>query len=110
MLFPLFLSVSMGLSLHNAIAVIEGYVGRRTPFVRTPKFDIQSADDTFKLNKYRITKIHPVTVIEMLLTLYFLGGIVLAFYLEDFGLIPFHIMLCLGFGLVSFYSIRHARM
>jgi len=110
LLFPLFLSVSMGLSLHNAIAVIEGYVGRKTPFVRTPKFDIQETGDTFLANKYRITKIHPVTVVESLLALYFLGGIALAFKTNDFGLIPFHIMLCLGFTLVSYYSIRHARM
>jgi cellulose synthase/poly-beta-1,6-N-acetylglucosamine synthase-like glycosyltransferase len=110
MLFPMFLSVSMGLSLHNAIAVIEGYVGRKTPFVRTPKFDIQKADDSFSSNKYRITKIHPLTFIEGLLTLYFLFGMGLAFYLKDFGLVPFHLMLFFGFGIVSFYSIRHARM
>ena len=110
MLFPLFLAVSMGMSLHNAIAVIEGYIGRKTPFVRTPKFDIQAGDDSFKMNKYRLTKIHPVTIIESLLTLYFLAGIGLAFKLQDFGLIPFHLLLCVGFGLVSYYSIRHAKM
>ncbi|MBC7923786.1 MAG: glycosyltransferase, partial [Ferruginibacter sp.] len=32
--FLLFLSISMGLSLHNAIAVLEGYLGRKTPFIR----------------------------------------------------------------------------
>ncbi|NND95114.1 MAG: glycosyltransferase [Flavobacteriales bacterium] len=109
MLFPLFLSVSMGLSLHNAIAVIEGYLGRKTPFIRTPKFSIQTADDTFKGNRYLAHRINPLTFVEIFLTLYFLGGIGLAFYLKDFGLIPFHLMLCLGFGLVSFYSVRHAR-
>jgi hypothetical protein len=109
MLFPLFLSVSMGLSLHNAIAVIEGYLGRKTPFVRTPKFNLGSAEDTFKGNKYLAQKINPLTFVELFLTLYFLAGIGFAFYLQDFGLIPFHIMLCLGFGLVTFYSLRHAR-
>lgn len=109
MLFPLFLSVSMGLSLHNAIAVIEGYIGRKTPFVRTPKFSIESSSDTFKGNRYLAQRIHPLTFVELFLTLYFLGGIALAFYLQDFGLIPFHLMLCMGFGLVSFYSLRHSR-
>jgi cellulose synthase/poly-beta-1,6-N-acetylglucosamine synthase-like glycosyltransferase len=109
MLFPLFLSVSMGLSLHNAIAVIEGYVGRKTPFVRTPKFNLESAGDSFKGNKYLAHKINPLTFVEIFLTLYFLAGIGLAFYLQDFGLIPFHLMLCIGFGLVSFYSLRHSR-
>jgi hypothetical protein len=36
---PFFLSLSMGLSLHNALAVLEGYGNRKTPFVRTPKFN-----------------------------------------------------------------------
>lgn len=109
MLFPLFLSVSMGLSLHNAIAVLEGYIGRKTPFVRTPKFSIESSDDSFKGNRYLARHIHPLTFVEIFLTVYFLGGIGLAFYLKDFGLIPFHLMLCFGFGIVSFYSLRHSR-
>ena len=28
----------MGLSWHNSLAVVEGYIGKKTPFVRTPKF------------------------------------------------------------------------
>ncbi len=110
MLFPLFLSVSMGLSLHNAIAVVEGYIGRKTPFVRTPKFNLASSEVGFKNNRYISRRIHPMTFVEILLTVYFLGGIGLAFYLKDFGLIPFHLMLCLGFGIVSFYGLRHANV
>jgi cellulose synthase/poly-beta-1,6-N-acetylglucosamine synthase-like glycosyltransferase len=51
-LFPLFLSVSMGLSLHNAIAVIEGYMGKKSPFIRTPKFNLLESKDTWQKNKY----------------------------------------------------------
>jgi len=36
-LFPLFLAFSVGLSLHNAVAVVDGWSGRASPFVRTPK-------------------------------------------------------------------------
>ena len=50
-----------------------------------------------------------LTVLEFLLTLYFLGGIYSAFYYDDFVLIPFHIMLFLGFGYVTFYSLLHSR-
>jgi cellulose synthase/poly-beta-1,6-N-acetylglucosamine synthase-like glycosyltransferase len=110
MLFPLFLSVSMGLSLHNAIAVVEGYMGRKTPFVRTPKFNLASSEISFKNNRYLSKRIHPMTFVEILLTIYFLGGVGLAFHLKDFGLIPFHLMLCLGFGIVSFYGLRHAKV
>lgn len=103
--FPLFLSVSMGLSLHNAIAVIEGYIGKKTPFIRTPKFNIQKSDDSWKGNKYLSKKINLLTIAEGLLALYFSYGIYQAFKINDYGLLPFHLMLSFGFGTVFYYSV-----
>ncbi|PCJ28574.1 MAG: histidine kinase [Flavobacteriales bacterium] len=108
-LFPLFLCVSMGLSLHNALAVIEGYMGKKSPFIRTPKFNIIKNKDVWKENKYLVSSVSFLTVFEFLLTCYFLLGIYSAFYYNDFVLIPFHIMLFLGFGYVTFYSLFHSR-
>lgn len=108
--FPLFLSVSMGLSLHNSIAVLEGYMGRKTPFVRTPKFALKEDSGTWVNKKYRSIRIQPLTLVEVLFTLYFIGAIIYAIHLEDYGLMPFHIMLALGFGIVSFYSVKHTQM
>jgi len=108
-LFPLFLSVSMGLSLHNALAVIEGYIGKKSPFIRTPKFNITESKDVWKKNKYLVSSISILTLLEFVLTLYFLFGIYSAFYYQDFGLLPFHIMLFLGFGYVTFYSLFHSQ-
>lgn len=107
--FPLFLSVSMGLSLHNAIAVFEGYIGRKTPYIRTPKFNIRSVGDRWKGNRYLAGKANLLTLLEGLLCLYFIGGIALAFYLHDFGMVPFHLMLAFGFGFVCYYSWVHSR-
>ena len=106
--FPMFLSVSMGLSLHNSIAVLEGYMGKKTPFIRTPKFALNEKKGSWLDKKYKAVKISPLTAIEALLTLYFAFGLVLAFVLNDFGMIPFHLMLTLGFGFVFFYSVKHA--
>lgn len=106
--FPMFLSVSMGLSLHNAIAVIEGYAGRKTPFVRTPKFNIKTGKDKWDSNKYLSTKISMMTILEGLLAIYFFGGVLTGLILKDLALLPFHIMLSVGFGLVSYYSFYHA--
>ncbi|MDP4586770.1 MAG: glycosyltransferase family 2 protein, partial [Flavobacteriales bacterium] len=50
--FPMFLSVSMGLSLHNSIAVLEGYMGKKTPFVRTPKFALNEKKGSWLDKKY----------------------------------------------------------
>jgi cellulose synthase/poly-beta-1,6-N-acetylglucosamine synthase-like glycosyltransferase len=47
--FVPFLSLSTGLSLHNALAVLEGWFGRETPFVRTPKRGEGAADGALYL-------------------------------------------------------------
>ena len=51
-LFFTFFSVALGFSLHNTVAVLEGHLGKRSEFVRTPKFNINSIKDTWKGNKY----------------------------------------------------------
>ncbi|MDG2245436.1 MAG: glycosyltransferase family 2 protein, partial [Flavobacteriales bacterium] len=108
--FPMFLSMSMGLSLHNSIAVLEGYMGKKTPFVRTPKFAIQKSKGSWRDKKYRALKANPITVIEALFTFYFIGGVALGIYHQEYGLLPFHLMLALGFGNVAFFSFKHTRI
>jgi len=78
--YPTFLSVSMGLSLHNAVAVIEGFTGKKSSFVRTPKFAISGKQSgTWKDKKYRAIKVSPLTLLEFTLFLYFSFGIYYAF-------------------------------
>lgn len=107
----MFLSVSMGLSFHNAIAVIEGYLGKKSPFVRTPKFNITHGKGTWKdKRQYLKSTFNSVTFFELILFLYALYGIYSAFILSDFGFIPFHIMLALGYGYVVYYSYKHSNV
>lgn len=105
-LYPRFLIVSMGLSLHNGIAVIEGLVGYRTPFIRTPKFNVTLKGDSWKGNDYVKIKLNAVTVMEGILCLYFLFGVAVGIYLKDMGLLFFHLMLMLGFGGIFYYSVK----
>lgn len=107
--FPLFWALSMGLALHNAFAVFEGYIGKKTPFIRTPKFNIQKNGNKnkWKANKYLNRRIPPLTYLELFLTLYFLTGIILAFVWQSYVMLPLHIGLFLGYAAVSFYSITH---
>ena len=106
-LYPRFLIVSMGLSLHNGLAVLEGLIGRKTPFVRTPKFNIAKGE-SWKRNSYITTRINWLTIMEGLLCLYFIFGIMAGLQLQDSGLLFFHAMLAMGFGSVFYYSIRPA--
>ncbi len=106
-LYPRFLIVSMGLSLHNGLAVLEGLMGRKTPFVRTPKFNVAKGE-SWRKNSYITTRVSLLTMLEGLLCLYFIFGIVVGFQLRDTGLLLFHAMLALGFGGVFYYSVRPA--
>ena len=104
--FPLFLALSMGLSLHNSIAVVEGFLEIRTPFVRTPKFNITSANGSWRGKHYLEKKWSPIVLMEGLLALYFGYGIYLGLRLADYGLMGFHLMLALGFGYVCIVSLK----
>ncbi|MFI5136028.1 MAG: hypothetical protein ACHQD9_09265, partial [Chitinophagales bacterium] len=84
------------------------YAGRKTSFIRTPKFNIISSSDKWNQNRYLSKSISWVTIAEGILSLYFLYGIFLGIQLHDYGLIPFHFLLALGFACVSYYSISHS--
>ena len=108
-MFFTFFSIAMGFSLHNSIAVIEGHLGKRSDFIRTPKFNINTLKDSWKDNKYIKKNISINVIFEGLLMIYFGFGMYLAFVVGDqggdFGLFPFHLMLFIGFGFVFFKSL-----
>ena len=103
--FPLFLSLSMGLALFNSIAVLEGYFGRKTPFVRTPKFasigtDLPGTGSTWGLPPF-------IALPEAMLAAYFIFGAVMAVQIGYHPFLLFHTLLALGFGALVFYSFKH---
>ncbi|WP_109098087.1 cellulose synthase family protein [Aquimarina sp. AU58] len=104
-MFFTFFSIAMGFSVHNSMAVLEGHFGKKSEFIRTPKFNINTLKDSWKGNKYVSKNISGNTIIEALLMGYFGFALYSAFKLQDFGLFLFHIMLFLGFGFVFFKSV-----
>lgn len=107
LLFPLFLALSMGLSLHNSVAVIQGYRGKKSPFVRTPKFNIQSIRDSFLKTKYINRKLNWTTIGEGFLSLYFLLAVGAGIYLQNTTFLIFHLMLAIGYGTIFLFTVRH---
>lgn len=107
--FLTFFSIAMGFSLHNTIAVLEGHFGKKSEFVRTPKFNIKTIKDGWKNNKYIKKRPSVHVILEGILALYFVFGMYSAFIVGDqggdFGLFPFHFMLFVGYSYVFFKSI-----
>ncbi len=103
--FPLLLIMSMGLSFHNSVAVIEGYLGIKSSFVRTPKYNIVGRIRQ-KTDKGQKNPIGNNLIIEGLLTLLFCAGLLMSINLKDYSFFIFHLMLALGFGSVFVISWR----
>ncbi|GAB4000787.1 glycosyltransferase family 2 protein [Spirosoma daeguense] len=107
-LFPTFISIMLGLSLHNSLAVLEGLFGKKTPFIRTPKFNSTTKVIDWNSNVY-IKKTFPKSVFgEIALGLYFLAGLGLGLYLHDYSMSILHSLLVVGYGLVASYTLAHS--
>ena len=97
----------MGLSLHNTIAVLQGYRGKKSPFIRTPKFNIKNIRDSFRKGSYIHRKLSWTTIFEGLLAVYFACGFAYGMQLQANPFLLFHLLLAIGFGTIFYYSIRH---
>ena len=75
--------------------------------MRTPKFNIQRLQDTFKQGLDAAGKISGTTIIEGLLSLYFLSAVVMGVAQGKTSFLIYHIMLMIGFGSIFIYTIRH---
>lgn len=106
LLFPIFLALSMGLAFHNSYAVIQGFWGKKTAFVRTPKYGIAKNRNLINKTHYISNKINWISIGEGILCLYFGAAVYVgySFGLKDF--IAFHIMLTVGYFILFYYTIQ----
>jgi cellulose synthase/poly-beta-1,6-N-acetylglucosamine synthase-like glycosyltransferase len=108
LLFPLFMAGSMGFAVNNSKAVFEGLFKRKSEFIRTPKYAINTKKDSWAGKKYVGLKISWVSIVEMLLAVYCLFGVISSLYYMQFAAVPFQLLYFLGFFFVSLLSIKNA--
>ena len=106
--FVQFLTVSMALGLSNAVAVIEGYLGIKSSFVRTPKFNVAKKDE-FKGNKYDKKSLSIINILEGIFMVTFGFTAVNRAIYGDLGMVPFHLMLAIGYGIIFFNTLKENR-
>jgi cellulose synthase/poly-beta-1,6-N-acetylglucosamine synthase-like glycosyltransferase len=107
-LFPLFMAGSMGFSVNNSRAVIEGLLSRKSEFVRTPKYKVVSEKDTWVGKRYLNKKIDFSVIVELIMAIYCLLGVISSLYFAEIAALPFQILFFIGFSFVSVASIKHA--
>lgn len=107
--FPLFVSLFIGVSLNNAIGIVQGYSGIKSPFIRTPKFNTTSPKDAFYSNKYTQIKISFINVLEGVLFIYFLFAIILSIQFNKYTMIPVFAFGSAGFTFVFISTFKERR-
>lgn len=102
-MFFTFFSIAMGFALHNSRAVLEGHFGKKSAFIRTPKFNVPRNN---RLKQKQSVKFSFQLLLEILLMLLFAFAVVAAFKIENYRLLLFHLMLVFGFSYVVFTSLN----
>ncbi len=97
---PLLLVVGTGMAFNNARAVIQGLAGRPSEFVRTPKFRMESVNESWKRSAYALAA-DPTAFGEAIMAGYAAFMIVAAWKTGNVNVIPFLLLYALGFAYVA---------
>ncbi|MAU58104.1 MAG: glycosyl transferase family 2 [Flavobacteriaceae bacterium] len=106
--FILFLTVISGFSCHNSIAVLNGHLRKKSSFIRTPKFNIKSLNNTLNQNVYSKKSIPFNFLFDLFFTFYFFLSLCITFFINDgsFNLFPFHLILFIGYLYMVIISLK----
>jgi len=96
---PVVMAVGIGLSVRNALAVLEAIFGVKSEFVRTPKYRVDAkmkkADGWVKKKYHKSAGVMPFA--ELFLGLYFAAAIVYAIQNENYATVPFFVLFVWGY-------------
>ncbi len=105
---PLLMSLGIGLTITNTIAVLEALVGKQTAFARTPKYRVESKKDRVGANKYR-KRLGWVPWIELLIGTYFALAVFYAIDNENYFTVPFLLLFVVGYWVTGLMSLLQGR-
>ncbi len=107
-IFIFFYSISGAFAFQNSVAVLQGFIGKKSEFVRTPKFNLSSGKTNLKEKKYVNESRSYYFIIEGFLAIYFLVSIIttILFANRNFGFLPFHLFLFFGYAYIFWCSLR----
>lgn len=104
---PVLTSIGIALTVHNSLAVISALLGRKEPFVRTPKTGA-TGEETIEIpSDYRIRADWSVGI-EIALALYSALAVFCAIYLGLIFAIPYLITFAFGFVYFSVISVKES--
>lgn len=110
---PMVMAIGIGLSIRNAVAVLEALFGIHSEFVRTPKYQIEGRrQGTWAKNTYR-KKAGWIPFAEVALGIYFAATVIYAIQNENYATVPFLLLFVWGYlytGLMSLAQVYLERL
>jgi len=104
-LFPVFLATSMAMSLHNSKASLEGWIGLRSPFIRTPKTGFVKKNKNNGLSMFQ--KPDYQTIVEFFFFIIFILVALYSYRVGETYLITIHMLFAVGFVTLVYFGIRN---
>ncbi len=104
---PLVMAVGIGIAVRNAVAVMEAIVGKKSEFVRTPKYRVEAGPKQAGawVKKSYNKRAGWMPYAEVLLGLYFAAGVLYAIQNENYATTPFLILFVWGYLYTGLMSI-----
>ena len=113
MYLPGLMAVGIGMTIPGTKAVLEGALGIKSPFVRTPKFSVGADTRSGRLTgdwmkkKYR-GGIKLLTILELLFGFYFVGVVIYAWQMGIYGVIPFLMLFMCGYLYTGLWALMQS--
>jgi len=109
---PFVMAMGVGISVRNALAVIEAILGKQSEFVRTPKYRVEAgAKDRVSWAKKSYTKTAGLMpYIELALGCYFAAAVVYSIQMENYATVPFMILFVWGYLYTGVMSLAQTHI
>jgi cellulose synthase/poly-beta-1,6-N-acetylglucosamine synthase-like glycosyltransferase len=109
---PFVMALGIGLSVRNALAVIEAIFGVKSEFVRTPKYRVEGDGRNrrawVKKSYHKSAGLMPY--IELGLGVYFAAAVVYSIQMENYATVPFLVLFIWGYLYTGVMSLAQTRI
>jgi len=109
---PFVMALGIGLSVRNALAVIEAIFGVKSEFVRTPKYRVEADGKNrnawVKKSYHKSAGILPY--VELALGVYFAAAVVYSIQMENYATVPFFILFVWGYLYTGVMSLAQTHI
>lgn len=98
-----FFSMTTGISLYMSFGVLEGYIGKKSPFVRTPKFGEKNLEKKIK-HGYDYKKEYSIKFLEAICWIYGIYWFYVGVTVINPMIIAYALIILTGFSLSLFFK------